>query len=38
MWNGADLKCTFHRCVDRRLLLMWDELAGLVSTIEFTKE
>jgi hypothetical protein len=38
MWDGMNLKCTFHRCVDRRLLLMWEELVGLVSTIEFTKE
>jgi hypothetical protein len=38
MWDGMNLKCTFHMCVDRRLLLMCEELVGLVSTIEFTKE
>jgi hypothetical protein len=38
LWDGANLKCTFHRCVDRRLFLMWEELVSLVSTIEFDGE
>jgi hypothetical protein len=38
LWDGESLKCTFHRCVDRRLFLMWEELVSLVSTIEFSEE
>jgi hypothetical protein len=34
MWDGVNLKCTFCRCVDVRLLLMWEELVNLVSTVD----
>jgi hypothetical protein len=32
---GVNLKCTFHRCIDRSLFLQWEELVNLVSTIDF---
>jgi hypothetical protein len=32
------LKCTFRRCVDRRLLSMWEELISLVSTVDSSDE
>jgi hypothetical protein len=38
LWNGVNLKCTFRRCVDRRLFLQWEELVNLVSTIDFPDE
>jgi hypothetical protein len=36
LWDGVNLKCTFRRCVDRRLLSLWGELVRLVSTIELS--
>jgi hypothetical protein len=36
LWDGVNLKCTFQRFVDRRLLSLWEELVGLVSTIELS--
>jgi hypothetical protein len=24
LWDGVDLKCTFRRCVDSRLMEMWE--------------
>jgi hypothetical protein len=38
LWDGVNLKCTFRRCVDRRLLLMWKELVGLVFKMESIDE
>jgi hypothetical protein len=38
LWDGVNLKYTFYRCVDRRLLSLWEELVGLVSTIVLTEE
>jgi hypothetical protein len=38
LWDGECLRCTFHRCVDRRLLLMSEELVNLVSTVELSEE
>jgi hypothetical protein len=38
LWDGVNLKCTFQRCVDRRLFLQWGELVNLVSTIDFPDE
>jgi hypothetical protein len=38
LWDGVNLKCTFHRCVDRRLFLQWEELVNLVFTIDFPDE
>jgi hypothetical protein len=36
LWDGENLVCTFCSCVDRRLLLLWEELVNLASTIEFS--
>jgi hypothetical protein len=33
LWDGVDLKCTFSRCVDMRLLLMWEEVVNIASTL-----
>jgi hypothetical protein len=33
LWNGTDLKCTFRRCVDMRLFLMWEEVVNIASTL-----
>jgi hypothetical protein len=38
LWHGVNLRCTFRRCVDMRLFLMWEELVNLVPTIEFSGE
>jgi hypothetical protein len=38
LWDGVNLKCTFRRCVDRRLLSLWEELVGLVSIIQLSDE
>jgi hypothetical protein len=38
LWDGVNLKCTFRRCVDRRLFLQWEELVNLVFTIDFPDE
>jgi hypothetical protein len=38
LWDGTNLKCTFHRCVDRRLFLLWEEPVGIVSTVVLTDE
>jgi hypothetical protein len=36
IWDGGNLKCTFHRCVVSRLFDMWEELVNLVSTVEMS--
>jgi hypothetical protein len=38
LWDGENIRCTFHRCVDMRLFLMWEELVNLVSTIDLSDE
>jgi hypothetical protein len=38
LWDGENFKCTFRRCVCRRLLRMWEELVTLISIIEFSEE
>jgi hypothetical protein len=38
LWDEVNLKCTFRRCVNMRLLSLWEELLGLVSTIELSDE
>lgn len=38
LWDGVNLKCTFRRCVDDRLLEMWNEVCQLASTIVFNEE
>jgi hypothetical protein len=38
LWDGENLKCTFMRCVDIRLLNLWEELVSLVTTVELSDE
>jgi hypothetical protein len=38
LWDEDNLKRTFHRCVDRRLFDMWDELVNLVTTIDMSDD
>jgi hypothetical protein len=33
LWDGENLKCTFRRIVHDRLLLMWEEVFQLASTL-----
>jgi hypothetical protein len=33
LWNGTGLKCTFRRCVDMRLFLIWEEVVNIASTL-----
>jgi hypothetical protein len=36
LWDGVDLRCTFRRCVDRRLMEMWEEVVSIVETLELS--
>jgi hypothetical protein len=36
LWDGVDLKCTFRRGVDERLMIRWQEIIQLASTIVFS--
>jgi hypothetical protein len=38
LWDGTDLRCTFRRGVDNRLMLQWQEIIQLASTIVFSDE
>lgn len=38
LWDGVDLKCTFRRGVADRLMLLWQEVLQLASTISFSDE
>jgi hypothetical protein len=38
LWDGVNLQCTFRRCVDVRLLNLWEELVSLATTIEFSDD
>ena len=38
LWDGCNLKYTFRRCVNDRLMNLWLELVQLASTISFAKE
>jgi hypothetical protein len=38
LWDGVNLRCTFRKCVDRRLFDLWDELVNLVTTMEMSEE
>lgn len=38
LWDGVDLKCTFRREVDDRLMQLWHEILQLASTIVFSNE
>jgi hypothetical protein len=36
LWDEENIRCTFCRCVDERLYLMWLELVNLLSTVSLT--
>jgi hypothetical protein len=38
LWDGTSLRCTFRRCVDRRLYDMWLELCSLVESVTLSDE
>jgi hypothetical protein len=38
LWDATNLKCTFRRCGDDRLMNMWLEIVQIASTISFTQE
>jgi hypothetical protein len=38
LWDGTDLKCTFRRGVDNRLMLQWQEIIQLASIISFSDD
>jgi hypothetical protein len=38
LWDGVNLKCTFRRGVDQRLMNKWLEIVQLASTICFSEE
>ena len=38
LWYGTNLKCTFRRCVDDRLMNLWLEVVQLASTISFSDD
>jgi hypothetical protein len=37
-WDGVNLRFTFTRTVDRRLMNMWLELKQIVSLVELVEE
>jgi hypothetical protein len=38
LWDDTDLKCTFRRGADDRLMLRWQEIIQLASSIAFTDD
>jgi hypothetical protein len=38
IWDGSQLKCSFKRCVDRRLFQRWEELVGIAESIVLIDE
>jgi hypothetical protein len=38
VWDGVNLKVTFRRTVDHRIMLQWEELLQICSSIQLTKE
>jgi len=38
LWDGENLKCTFRRCVDNRLMNLWLEVVQLASTTVFSND
>jgi hypothetical protein len=38
LWDEVYLKCSFKRCVDRRVYQMWEEVVSIASTIEFSAD
>jgi hypothetical protein len=37
-WDGVNLKFTFRRSVDTRLMNQWYELKQIVSSVQFVEE
>jgi hypothetical protein len=37
LWDGTNLKCSFRRTVDKRLVRAWEEVTQLASTIVFSE-
>jgi hypothetical protein len=38
LWDGTDLKCTFRRGFDMRLMNLWLEIVQLALTITFSED
>jgi hypothetical protein len=38
IWDGSQLKCSFKRCVDRRLFQRWEESVGIAESIVLIDE
>lgn len=38
VWDGSNVKCTFRRCADVKLMNMWLEVVQLAQTIQFFEE
>jgi hypothetical protein len=38
LWDGKNLKCTFRRCVDRKVFQLWEEVLCIASAIEFSED
>jgi hypothetical protein len=36
LWDGVSLKCTFRRCVNLRMMNLWDEVVGIASSLELS--
>jgi hypothetical protein len=38
LWDGSNLKCTFRRCVDRRLSNIWEEVVCIAESLSLNEE
>ena len=38
LWDGSNLKITFRRCIDNRLLLLWYDLLNIVQSVTFNDD
>jgi hypothetical protein len=38
IWDGTHLKCSFRRCVDRRLYQLWEELVSIADALVLTED
>lgn len=38
LWDGVNLKITFRRCVDSRLMFLWLDLVSIAQSINFSDE
>jgi hypothetical protein len=36
LWDGVNLKCTFRRCVDLRVMNLWEEVVGIASSLDLS--